>query len=238
MKKQNEGIAVNIMKNAVNSGSLCVGVIAGTQTDTRFGLDYLESRDTRGIGLSISANPQAQTQLQALDRKNLTELVLASLEELVKEGASSAMLYCNSLSGAIDLEQVNKEGAIPVITPLDVYEELTFQYRNFGLLAANCQSCANIERTILKYNRTAKVIGIGNLQIVEDIEAELPPELIIRLHALEDLTRALVKSGVQILILGCTHFDYFYPKLKELTKGIKLFLPSERMLEMLKERSK
>ena len=224
---------VEIVRNNVKTSAKCVGVIAGTQIDTRFGLEYLETKDTQGIGISISSTPQVQTQLQALDKLQLTGQVLVKLSELIAAGADSAMIYCNSLAGAIDLEQIKAECEIPVVTPLEVYEELTYQYRNFGLLAANCQSCANIERTILKYNPTAKVIGIGNLQIVEDIEAELASELIINLHALKDLTRALVKSGVQILILGCTHFDYFYPALKKSTEDIKLFLPSERMLELL-----
>lgn len=222
-----------MLKNAIQNSQLIVGVIAGTLTDTRFGLNYLESKDTRAIGLSMSESPQAQTKLQALDRDSLTQMVVDAVEKLVAAGANSAMLYCNSLSGAIDLARVKLESSVPVITPLEVYEGLTERYRNFGLLAANCQSCANIEKNILLLNPTAKVIGIGNLQIVEDIEAELAPSMIIKLHALKELTSALVKSGVQILILGCTHFDYIYEELDKLTTDIRLFLPSEKMLEIL-----
>lgn len=80
------------------------------------------------------------------------------------------------------------------------------------------------------------MIGIGNLQIVEDIEDGLAAEMIVRQHALDDLVAALVKSGVQILILGCTHFDYFYQELLAHCDGIRLFLPSERMLQLLQER--
>lgn len=80
------------------------------------------------------------------------------------------------------------------------------------------------------------MIGIGNLQIVEDIEDGVTPEMIVPQHALDDLAAALVKSGVQILILGCTHFDYFYRELLAHCDGIRLFLPSERMLELLRER--
>lgn len=226
---------MNFLYNAIKEGERCIGIIAGTSTDTRFGLEYLESRNYRGIGFSISSNPQAQTQLQALDRESLTRLTLNTVNKLAEAGADSVMVYCNSLSGAIDLDNIKSQSPIPLVTPLEVYDELTTRYRNFGLLAANCQSCANIERNILKCNPTAKVIGIGNLQIVEDIEANLTPEQIINLHALTDLIDALAKSGVQIVILGCTHFDYFYNDLSERVKGIKLFLPSERMLEKLSE---
>lgn len=216
----------------------CIGVIAGTETDTIFGLNFLESRSYYGIGLAISETPQEQTQLQVLDKQQLTEIVLNKISFLAQKGAKSCMIYCNSLSGAIDLEAVKAKGEIPIVTPLDVYAELTKKYRNFGLLAANCQSCANIERIILSNNPTAKVIGIGNLQIVEDIEAGLSPDTIISLHALTNLTDSLVQSGVQIFIMGCTHFDYFFDALNALTQGIKLYQPSERMLQLLLEQSK
>lgn len=222
-----------ILKNSITSGRLCVGVIAGTKVDTRFGIEFLEARKTKAIGFAISSTPQEQTQLQALHQNELTNQVLETISLLQKDGANCAMIYCNSLSGAVDLNRIKSESSIPVITPIDVYWELTDQYRNFGLLAANCQSCSNIEKNILMKNPTAKVIGIGNLQIVEDIEAGLSPEMIIKLHALTDLTSSLVKSGVQVLIMGCTHFDYFFEELNSLTKDIKLFQPSERMLSIL-----
>ena len=224
-----------MMKNTINSGKLCVGVIAGTKVDTRFGLEFLEARKTSAIGIAISSTPQEQTQLQALHQNELTDQVLQTIRTLEKEGANCSMIYCNSLSGAVDLIRIKNESSIPVITPIDVYWELTEQYRNFGLLAANCQSCSNIEKNILMKNPTAKVIGIGNLQIVEDIEAGLSPEMIIKLHALPELISSLVKSGVQILIMGCTHFDYFFDELNKLTTDIKLFQPSERMLVILEK---
>ena len=229
---------MKLISNQFEDKSSCLGIIAGTETDTIFGLNFLQSRGYFGIGSPISESPQAQTQLQALDKEQLTAMVLNTVAYLAENGAQSCMIYCNSLSGAIDLEKVQSTSVIPIITPLEVYAELTKQYRNFGLLAANCQSCANIERIILSKNPTAKVIGIGNLQIVEDIEAGVDPNIIIGLHALTDLTNALVKSGVQIFIMGCTHFDYFFDQLNDITQGIKLFLPSERMLEILVENAR
>ncbi|MBB5211319.1 aspartate/glutamate racemase family protein [Microbulbifer hydrolyticus] len=225
-----------IENNGIQGGAPAIGIIAGTATDTRFGLDFLAARQVPGIGLAISASPQAQTQLQALGRDELTRQLIDAIARLENAGASAAMIYCNSLSGAVDMTAVRAAVPIPVISPLDVYAELTQRYRNFGLLAANCQSCANIEREILAGNPSAKVIGIGNLQIVEDIEDGMPASMIVQQHALDDLAAALVKSGVQILILGCTHFDYFYEELLLHCDGIRLFLPSERMLAILQER--
>lgn len=225
-----------MLTNAIDNSAMTLGVVAGTATDTRFGLEFLAARQLRGIGVSLSASPQAQTQLQALSRDALTRQLIGAIEDLHQAGAEAAMIYCNSLSGAVDMAAVKAAAPIEVVSPLEVYAELTQRYRNFGLLAANCQSCANIEREILARNETAKVIGIGNLQIVEDIEDGVAPERIVQQHALDDLAAALVKSGVQILILGCTHFDYFYRELLAHCDGIRLFLPSERMLQLLHER--
>ena len=222
-----------MLSNAIENSDMTIGIVAGTATDTRFGLEFLAARGVRGIGVSLSASPQAQTQLQALERGALTEQLIEAIMQLHAGGAAAAMIYCNSLSGAVDMVAVKAASPIEVVSPLQVYAELTQRYRNFGLLAANCQSCANIEREILARNHTAKVIGIGNLQIVEDIEDGVAPEMIVQQHALDDLAAALVKSGVQILILGCTHFDYFYAELLEHCDGIRLFLPSERMLQLL-----
>lgn len=222
-----------MLTNAIENSATTLGVVAGTAIDTRFGLDFLAARDIRGVGLSLSASPQAQTQLQALGRDALTRQLIDAIAGLHEAGAGAAMIYCNSLSGAVDMDAVRAASLIEVISPLEVYAELTGRYRNFGLLAANCQSCANIEREILSRNSTAKVIGIGNLQIVEDIEDSVAPEMIVQQHALDDLAAALTKSGVQILILGCTHFDYFYRELDRHCDGIRLFSPSERMLQLL-----
>lgn len=222
-----------LKRNQCQDSAQCIGILAGTATDTELGLTYLQSKNIRGVGVSASANPQSQTQLQALSRDALTQLTIDSISSLVEAGADSIMIYCNSLSGAVDLSRVREAVPVRVVTPLETYHELTERYRNFGLLAANCQSCANIEREILACNPTAKVIGIGNLQIVEDIEARLDPSLIIKLHALPDMAQALMKSGVQILIMGCTHFDYIYPELCKTVRGFDLFLPSDRMLQIL-----
>ncbi len=231
MKQERTAAKVTKMQQDVCT----IGVLAGTPIDTQFGQDFLHKMGCKSLGLSVSETPQQQTQLQALDQQKLTEIVLSLIDKLVRSDAQGVMIYCNSLSGAIDLEKVKAESPIPVITPLDVYQELTFKYRNFGLFAANCQSCANIERTILNSNPTAKVIGIGNLQLVEDIEHKLSPEQLISLHALPEMADALMKSGVQVLILGCTHFDYFYDELRARLSGVELFLPSKRMLEILRK---
>ncbi len=220
------------MKDKLNQDRI-IGVIAGTSVDTQFGLTFLEEKNIKGIGAPVSLTPQEQTELQVLDKYTLTKLVSTKVCELKEKGATSIMIYCNSLSGAIDLEKLQLNSPLPIITPLDAYKALSCQFQTFGVISANCQSAAAIEHIILTHNPTAKVIGIGNLQIVEDIESRLSPEAIIEHHSLSQVIQAMAGSGIQTLILGCTHFDYIADSLSEQLRDTSIFLPSEYMLNQL-----
>lgn len=85
-----------------------IGVIAGTSVDTQFGLTFLEKKNIKGIGASVSLTPQEQTELQVLDKDTLTKIVFSKISDLKKLGAIDIMIYCNSLSGAIDLEELQR----------------------------------------------------------------------------------------------------------------------------------
>jgi glutamate racemase len=126
---------------------------------------------------------------------------------------------------------------IPVITPHDVYRIIANEHDNIGLIAANCQSVANIERTVVKYNRQAKVIGYGNLHVVETIERDISPEQVIEKHSLVQLCRMMKNDGATIVLLGCTHYSMLYNELRDRT-FIKIFEPTDMMIKLLKEPKK
>ncbi|MCM2325966.1 MAG: aspartate/glutamate racemase family protein, partial [Candidatus Woesearchaeota archaeon] len=143
------------------------------------------------------------------------------------------IIYCNSLSGAIDLKKIREDNKIEILTPLDVYAQIANSYRLFGLIAANCQSAANIERTIIGANNDAIVIGIGNLNIVNEIERGGRPIDIIRRHNVVELCNVIAASGAEMIILGCTHFSFFHDELKKMIPHI-LLEPSEEMGKRLR----
>lgn len=211
-----------------------VGVIAATKTDTSFGVDLLAKKGINSIGLSISNNPQEQTLLQTLDKTDLSKRVLTAIDTLKTRGVSSILIYCNSLSGAIDLDLIEKRSRMRIVTPLDVYKSLANKYDCFGLLAANCQSAANIEKIILENNKKAIVIGVGNLKLVNEIEAKTDPNEIIKRYRLKRLCRILKESGCDLVILGCTHFPFFAEELKKIV-DILIFEPSEEMAKLIRD---
>lgn len=223
---------MRLIRNAIKQSTLVVGVIAGTPVDTLFGVNFLAKKRLKALGLAVSKTPQEQTELQALNRAALTHQVFQLIEKLHAAGANAIMIYCNSLSGAIDLEKIRAQSDLPLICPLDVYKNLAGKYKNFGLLSANCQSSANIERLIIENDPRAKVIGTGNQQLVEDIEKGYSPAKIIRTHGLVEMATSLHMSGIDILILACTHFRYFYAELKKRI-GVEILEPSELMVSYL-----
>jgi glutamate racemase len=214
-----------------------IGIIAATDVDTRFGVEFVEQHGFIGVGKAISKNPQEQTELQALKKSELTARVIHEIT-LFSHQVDAAIIYCNSLSGAIDLPLVKNSVKIPIITPLDVYRDIAPHHHIVGLLAANCQSLANIEKVMLKYNPHVKVIGFANLQLVEDIEKGISAEDILAEHELGDVCNNLHHRGAEVIILGCTHFTHIYPALKkheQLHKDIQLFEPSKIMLKKIRD---
>lgn len=225
---------MHLNQNKYEQVDFIVGVIAGTPTDTAFGVNFLDKNHIKSFGIAVSENPQDQTQLQALNRRELTYKTLNIIEQLINQGANLIMIYCNSLSGAIDLAFIRKKINIPLVCPFDVYNKLIGQYKKIGIFAANCQSCANIEHFFLSNDSNIKVIGVGNIQIVDDIENSFSPQQIINHHSLVNMGNALEMSGVEVLILACTHFNYFY-EILQANLNLKIFEPSNQMIEFLIE---
>lgn len=209
-----------------------IGVIAATKFDTSLGISLLRKNGFVAIGFSLSKNPQEQTILQTFSKKKLTQLVITNINKLIYKGVSQIVIYCNSLSGSIDLKKVRQKSHIQVITPLEIYEKLAISYNTIGLIAANCLSCCNIEKLILKKNKKCIVIGYGNLHIVNDVERGLTSKEIIEKHSLNSVVKSIKKGGAQIIIIGCTHFSGIYKPLSKIPK-INLFEPSIEIVKKL-----
>ncbi len=211
-----------------------IGIIAATPTDTRFGVIIFRSHGFVPHGVSITHSPQEQTSFQAFNKEELTERVRTNVLKLIKLKVSAVVIYCNSLSGAIDLEYIRKNSSIPIVTPLDVYCKIAKQYSVIGLFAANGQSVANIERLIISKNVHATVVGLGNLLIVKAIEAKKEPKWIIRHFGIASLYKYFEFIGCEIILLACTHFPYFN---NELHAGVKIPIldPADEMIKSIQD---
>ncbi|RBP37251.1 aspartate/glutamate racemase family protein [Garciella nitratireducens] len=210
-----------------------IAVMAGTPIDTKMGLDILEKEGYQAKGYPISKTSEQQSNLQILYPENLQKIVIEKIQSIKQENIKNIFVYCNSLSGAVNMDKLSKEYDIHIITPLQIYKEVGRKYKRVAVLAANNQSTFAIERVITEKSSSTHVIGIGLLPLVTAIEEKKSPKEIIKSFALENVLKFFLQLDCQALILGCTHFPYFYHELKKISQ-IPIIDPSYEMIKRIK----
>ena len=211
---------------------MLIGVMAGTPVDTQMGVDYIKSKGFDAVGFACSKSAEEQNEMQILYKDKLLQIAINGCLDMVNQGATGIYIYCNSLSGAIDMDKLKASVPVFVITPLDIYKMCAKDYNRLSVIAANGQSLSAIERTILAANPECVVFGAGILPLVTEIEASTPSKVIYDKFQLKKLTDSFVAIGCDALILGCTHFPYIE---NDIVEGIEVEVinPSDRMLEIL-----
>ena len=207
-------------------------VLAGTPVDSDMGVRVLESHGLTGRAFPLAEDPWQQTAFQLSDPAEKTAAVRGVLEGVREQGCRRAFVYCNSLSAAVDFPPLAAELGMRIVTPLEVYRTLAPQYRRLGLIAANAQGLAGIERTLYGANPALELLGSCLLPVVVDIETGLDPAELVERHHLPELAEWLRRCGMEALVLGCTHFPYFKGVLAART-SLPLIDPAEEMVLLL-----
>lgn len=209
-----------------------VAVIAGTPVDTRMGVDFLVSKGLSASGYPVSSTPEEQSALQILSPEKLTGQVREILRSIKGKGVGTVMVYCNSMSAAVDMDRLASEEKMNIITPYTAYRKIASEYSLVGLMAANNQSAAGIERVLQNENPGCDVLGLGALPVVVEIEKGTPPAEIVGKFSLRSLMEFFTNNRVGVIILGCTHFPYLHRELEKLT-GILIIDPAEIMYKSI-----
>lgn len=209
-----------------------VAVIAGTPVDTRMGLACLERAGLAGRMFPVSADPRAQTAFQLSPAEEKRRTLLRLLREAEGQGCRRVYVYCNSMSAAVDFPALAAETGLTIVTPMDVYRRLGPRYRCLGILAANAQGLAGIERALLAAAPSLDLRSAANLSLVLGIERGEAPEALVERFRLPDLAAWFAACGAQALILGCTHFPYLREALAART-SLPLIDPAAEMIGLL-----
>ncbi len=180
----------------------------------------------------MSTCPEEQSKIQILSPRELEEKVRELIEKIKYEMINTIIVYCNSLSAAVDMARLSREEDIRIITPFDIYKKIAFDYNNIGVITANNKSSAGIEKVIQSVNPNCNVIGIGILPMVVDIEKGISATEIVGKFALRNLMEFYTSIKVDVIILGCTHFPYIYDELRKYT-SIPILDPAELMYKMI-----
>lgn len=212
--------------------SIKVAVIAGTPVDTKMGVDFLISKGVNTLGYPVSSSPEEQSKLQILSPFELEDIIRRMIKRIKYEKINTIMIYCNSLSGAVDMDKLSREEDVKIITPLTVYKNIASSYKNIGVLTANNQSSAGIEKVIQSVNSNCNVIGMGILPIVMDIEKGIAAQKIVEKFLLKNVIEFYNYIKVDALILGCTHFPYLHNELNKYA-SIPIIDPAELMYKII-----
>ena len=209
-----------------------IAVIAGTPVDTRMGVELLLERGAGAIGFPISRTPEEQTVFQVSPRREKEEAVGAGLDAVRSRGLERVLLYCNSLSASVDAHALADARGLRIWTPMDVYGEVARRHRCLGVLAANCQGAAGVERAMVNASPDTVVIGAGDLRLVLGIEAGREPEELLADCGAGELLRFFEENGAEAVVLGCTHFPYLLGALRKKT-ALPVIDPARRLLELV-----
>jgi len=209
-----------------------VAVIAGTPVDTQMGIEFLTSKGIIAQGYSVSTCPEEQSKIQILSPIVLEKILRKIINKIKHEKINTIIIYCNSLSAAVDMDKLSNQEHIRIITPFHIYKKIAGSYNNIGVFTANNQSSAGIEKVIQIVNPNCNVIGIGILPIVVDIEKGIAADEIVEKFALRNLLNFFNVIKVDVIILGCTHFPYLYNELTKYT-STPILDPAELMYKMI-----
>lgn len=207
-----------------------LSVIAGTPVDTRMGVDYISRKGGfEPVYMPCFDNPRMCHVFQMSDEAEKYAFMEKHFKKGMAEGIDEFFIYCNSLSGAFDFGKLAETLGVKVVTPLDAYKKLAKSYSRLGVIAANSQATAGIEKAFTGENPSCYIMGLGMLQLVEAVESKMPQAEIVEKYSLDGLVDFFNANGAEALLLGCTHFPYF----KDAIRGIKVIDPADVMYELL-----
>lgn len=213
-----------------------IGVLAGTLTDTKLGLDLLNSHNFKAYGYPISNNCFEQDKLQFLSREELEKIASDKISDMKNKNLDSCLVYCNSLSSAVDFNKISKKLNFKIITPYDAYSILGKKFDFLYLLAANSISTKNIEEFIKSSNNNIRFISVGYLGLVNEIEKNTDKNQIIEntgLNNLFNFFNSIEKETLsKAIVLSCTHFPYVKKELQLLT-DIAILDPMDYLFDLL-----
>lgn len=209
-----------------------IAVIAGTPVDTQMGIDLLRSRGAEAAAYPVSPTPEEQTRFQTSPQAVRDAAMDALLADVRAAGHDRVLLYCNSLSATIDAHALAAAHGLSIWTPMDVYGEIARRYRRIGVLAANCQGAAGVERAMVNASPGVLVLGLGNLLLVQGVEAGEPPEALAERCGLPEALRFFERCGAEAVVLGCTHFPYVKEVLERRT-ALPVLDPAQRLLDLV-----
>lgn len=207
--------------------------MAGTPIDTKMGVSLLYKNDFNEIlDIPISRNPSEQTIFQVSNREYKEKIINNHIDNIKEQNCNVLFVYCNSLSSSLDFNEIAKTKNIRIITPMDIYVEISKKYKKIGIISANAQGLAGIEKVMFQTNENIEIVGITLLEMVKEIEKCENVKKISEKFDFLTLIKYFNAMKVDAIVVGCTHFPYVKEEFKKLT-NIEILDPGIKMIEKI-----
>lgn len=156
------------------------------------------------------------------DRDTLAELVIKDIERLVLLGCDRVLMACctaSSVYGILPYEY--RAVSVPIIEPTAKEAVLNSINKRIGIISTEAteKSGAFVE-WVKSYEPSAVVVTAHAPELVSLAESGERDGNLSKsgLAILEKSVSKFLNTGIDSLILGCTHFAYFENKIKEILR--------------------
>lgn len=175
-------------------------VLGGTHYDAALGEKHLRQYDIKATPIGLSETPIDQTLLQSYDQNALYEILSNKLNTYT---GAHVIVYCNSLSFALDWERAEQLTRCHFYSLTNVYDGIGRKYNKIALISANSCMLDRASSYLTRLNPGISIMGFSYLPIICKIEQgdhDVPDILISTIDI-------CVNTGVEAIIMGCTHFE-------------------------------
>lgn len=168
--------------------------------------------------------------------EEITQLSIKNTEQLIQMGAKIIVVACNTATtNAIATLRKNYEIPIIGIEPAIKPAALQTASKSIGILATKgTLSSALFSKTTKEFTKNISVVEIIGEGLVTLIEAGNldGPEMI---SLLKKHTKPMLAANIDYLVLGCSHYPYIIPQLKEiLPKNVTIIDSGEAVARQTK----
>lgn len=190
------------------------GIIAGTPVDTRMGADFIRALGWQCKHFALSPSAEAQHALQLENSRWLQALVEEKIDQMASQGVAFVVIYCHSLSSALDRDRLRRTMPVPVIMPLDAYRDVAQDYDCLAVLAANELGLAGARQVLIRENPSLRVVGEHSMELVHRVEAAESVATIVASAPMQSFINRAKHEGAQGILLACTHFPCLSDELR------------------------
>lgn len=166
----------------------------------------------------------------------IIELSIKNTEKLIKEDCKIIVVACNTATtNAINILRENYKIPIIGIEPAIKPAALQTHSKSIGILATKgTLSSALFSRTTKQFTKdisVVEIIGEGLVSLIESGKLD-GPEIN---SLLRKYTRPMIQADIDFLVLGCSHYPYLIPLLREiLPKNVKIIDSGEAVARQTK----